>query len=586
VKIRNTVILLAVALAIGAYIYFFERKAPTTDEARGLRERVLKIKSDDVEKIRLTKGETSIICEKNVDGTWKMTHPLKVKADSSRVRGIISRAESLKKEREIDLEPGDSEKFGLDKPRAKLGLWHGDTVTELAIGGETPLGGNAYLAVKGDPKACIVSGSFLGDVDKGVDDLRDRTIIDVAVPGVNRLKVSIDGQEIEAVKEGDHWKLVTPVKDRADDDKAKGMLDKLKSLRALEFVADEPSELEAYGLSPPQLEIAFFTGEDMAAKKVSFGRVLKEDAAKIYAKREGADTIFAVRKSVVDNLRKDIDDLRARKLFRAVKGNVEGITVKRGEDILRLEKEGNVWKIVKPFELDAETSRVDKLLGEILDAGVNEFAGFGGAEEKKYGLTSPKVEVSLRLNDGESEGIALGKTGKKLCYVKRDGSEAILGVDKKLEAELTTDALPFVKKEIFSFDRGEVVKLTLKRRDGDFVCKRGDDGEWSFPSPEEGEPGGKKLDSILIKLSHLRAKSVAAMAGKKLKQYGLAKPSIEAGVELKSGEKHALLAGKKCKDGYYAMRKDGRIIYTVPSSLVDTLKADIVRKEEPGKSEE
>jgi len=151
---------------------------------------------------------------------------------------------------------------------------------------------------------------------------------------------------------------------------------------------------------------------------------------------------------------------------------------------------------------------------------------------------------------------------------------------------LTTDALPFVKKEIFSFDRGEVVKLTLKRRDGDFVCGKNEDGEWPLSEPEEGESGGKKLDSILIRLSHLRAKSVAAMAGKKLKQYGLAKPSIEAGVELKSGEKYALLVGKKCKDGYYAMRKAGRIVFTVPSSLVDSLEADIVRKEEPGKSEE
>ena len=67
-KSKNLLILAAIVLVVFAYIVFFERHRPTSDEAASAAEKVLlDFEQDDVAAILIERGESRVLREKSGD---------------------------------------------------------------------------------------------------------------------------------------------------------------------------------------------------------------------------------------------------------------------------------------------------------------------------------------------------------------------------------------------------------------------------------------------------------------------------------------------------------------------------------------
>src|SRR5215470_17173534 len=107
---------LGVAAALGAYIYFVERKRPepTTEKPK---EKVFTFDRSKVNAVTLApQGSDEIRLVKEKDA-WRMTAPTDVAADSSQVDSLLSSLEGLQAEDVVAENPGPLGEYGLDKPK-------------------------------------------------------------------------------------------------------------------------------------------------------------------------------------------------------------------------------------------------------------------------------------------------------------------------------------------------------------------------------------------------------------------------------------------------------------------------------------
>ena len=175
-KIRNTIILLIIAILIGGYLYLYERKQLTTEEKKERAGKVFAFKSEDVSRLQIKKGEDIILCKKEAKDNWQIEKPLHVRADESEIDKILSKLEFLKKERAINEEkekPLAMGEFGLAQPQMEVSIWVKDEPFTLLLGNDSPAGNNIYASLKGEKEIFLVEKGLIAALDKKVDDLKD-----------------------------------------------------------------------------------------------------------------------------------------------------------------------------------------------------------------------------------------------------------------------------------------------------------------------------------------------------------------------------------------------------------------------------
>lgn len=193
-KPRTLLILLAAVLGLGAFIWFYERELPSSEERKDLEKKVVKVEKDDVTavtveaskgRVRLERIETPKPAEKakkEEDGEetpelppaaeWKMVEPFNTRADAFAVDRLLDSVISL--ERTSTLEDVDRKDVGLDKPRATVRLKTKDGEKVLQIGAEVPPGGSLIAGLQGEKEAYVVPDSILAEFDRDPGDWRDR----------------------------------------------------------------------------------------------------------------------------------------------------------------------------------------------------------------------------------------------------------------------------------------------------------------------------------------------------------------------------------------------------------------------------
>ena len=178
---RTLLILLAIVLVLGAFIWFYERRLPSSEERAELGKKVLQLKKEDVtavtidaekgavrlERVALAKREKPRF-EKGArppaSAEWRLVRPLATRADAFAVDRLLEALSALEKTR--TLEGADPKAVGLDKPRATVRLATKDGETVLKLGAEVPPGGNLVAGVGGRKETYVVADSILSEADR------------------------------------------------------------------------------------------------------------------------------------------------------------------------------------------------------------------------------------------------------------------------------------------------------------------------------------------------------------------------------------------------------------------------------------
>jgi len=408
-RTSSTLLLLLLALGLGAYVYFIERPAQEREEKK---DTLLGVEADAIDGLTLMYPDKEIRLTKDAEGRWRIAAPLDVAADQTVTKNLVDAIASAELTKTID-DPGtDLAAYGLDKPTVTIQLTvkGGAEIPALIVGKETPIGFKAYAQKKGDPKLYLTTGAFHSGIKKELKDLRDKTIIDFQDDQVQGIRILGRSRPQIAIEKRDGtWRLTEPGEHSADDGEVRSFLSAVRGLRAQDFVDQPEQDLAAYGLADPKLAVALSLGGDGPPQTVAFGSEEASGGAKqLYVKRGDGGTIYKVGSWALGNLEKDATYFRDKTVLSFAPDDVTAIVVtRRGQEPFTLERPpGGAWSI-KGGTAEPTPDAVTRFIDDIRQTEPHEIVADGVTDLAAYGLDAPDVHIAVSGADGRPIGALL-----------------------------------------------------------------------------------------------------------------------------------------------------------------------------------
>ena len=420
---RSTLVLLVVALALGAYIYFVESERPPAGTPDPL-EAAFDVESDDIDSLSVTAGNGDrTVIEKDGD-RWRIVEPFPVNVDVTQVVSLSSSLASLEVQRVV-AEPGDApdlEAFGLAEPAIEVGFTTTDgTDARLLIGERSPAGNDLYATVAGSNRVFLISGFLDTTFDQTTFDLRDKSILDITRNEVDSLEVSGPEVAVRLRKADGEWSLVSPIEARADLGVTDGLVGRLSNGRmsAIEAESADAEALGPYGLDDPRLTVTVGLGSSAATLLLGD----TTPAGTVYARDGARDLVFTVDESLAGELEQGVDEYRRKDLFAFRPFNATALEIEHeGErwtfalEEAAGEEETDTWRRTAPDPGDVERADIDDLLAKLSNLRAESFE----PTREGTGLDAPAATIAVTFDDGERERVAVGRTGDDVFAVSGD----------------------------------------------------------------------------------------------------------------------------------------------------------------------
>lgn len=295
---------------VGDSIYSVNKDivAKLTKKAYDLRDKlVIAFQRTEVNKFEIKEGDTTIICEKDEKGDWKITKPVEIKADKAAVDDVLFELDSLKAQKFVTDAPKELSPYGLDKPQIEVSLYEAyQTEPKTLLFGKKE-GSLVYVKDKDADTVSLVKDKIFKKLDEGIAGLRDKVVMKFESDDAVKLELKYGDVEITCVKTGVNWRITVPVDESADNSKVDNIINELDELKVPKFLVDKP-DMDTTGLDNPKVQV-MVTLKDDTTHALSIGKAVGD--GNVYAKLK--EELFLLDDSIVDKLKKNLDDLRENK---------------------------------------------------------------------------------------------------------------------------------------------------------------------------------------------------------------------------------------------------------------------------------
>jgi len=357
---------------------------------------------------------------------------------------------------------------------------------------------------------------------------------------IDELKVtSAAGDATTVKKDAGGWQVTQPVTAKADEGEIGSLTSALASTEIVRVVDENPTSLNDYGLSNPRIEVDFKATGDKDYRKLLVGGKTPT-GGDLYAKRNDEKKVFLIPAMQETTLNRTTFDLRDKGLLKFDREKVDGIDVAAGGKTITITKDGGDWKLTKPVQTKADFGSVEGLVGRLQTAQMKSIAAdqASPADLKKFGLEKPEATVNLNIGSSRATLLLGGKASDNTVYARDASKPAVVTVESALLDDVKKDADTYRRKDLFEFRPFNATHIELSRNGQTIVLDRvkGQSDKpdtWKRVSPSPADVDKEKMDSLLAKLSNMRASSFVESTSKT----GLDKPALTVAVKFDEGKK-------------------------------------------------
>ncbi|HUI27566.1 MAG TPA: DUF4340 domain-containing protein [Candidatus Kryptonia bacterium] len=405
-RFRSTLILLVIALGLGAYVYFVEfQKA--AQEAK--KKTLFEFKADDAIDVTLTYPDREINAHKG-DSGWRLTKPIDSAADDTALHNLVGAIADCEVKKDLDNPQADLSTYGLDKPFVKVKVRLKDKeLPTILVGKNTPVGFSTYISRDDDNKIRLVNSAFRSGMDKQVKDLRDKTILSFNEDDVHQVALASEHQKLLLTKKDTTWTIDEPAHYAADPSPIRTLLSTMKSMRAVDF-PDEAADLETYGLVAPRLVVVLHMAKTDEQKTLLIGK--ENDQKQIFVKTLAQPTIYTVSEWVFRDLNKELKDFRDKTVVAFDSNAVRSLEITRGDGAaVKLARgDDQKWKVEGAGTAKPQETAITQFLTDLHDLKGFDIVADKPANLADFGLASPTLSISLRgANDAALGTVLVGR---------------------------------------------------------------------------------------------------------------------------------------------------------------------------------
>ncbi len=439
-RFKGTWILLALCLALGCFIYFYEiRGGAEREKSREAASSFWTLESGDIRRIELVGPEERIVAARGDDGGWTIQAPRPLEADDETLDQMAEKAAQVRFE--SVLEETAYAQFGLDPERFRLKIEAADGQGhELLFGDRNPAGTRVYARTPGTGSVYLVSTALPETFDRKLEDLRDHSVLRFGPSEVRTLEIRNPRGTIRLARDADdRWWIERDGRVAADSPAVRGILNELSYGRIAAFFDEDPGTYANAGLDAPGFDVRLTYGEDKALKRLRIGprqadlrragaakasalAAMPEASTRYLAKDDSRAELFFVEQSLVDKLGTTEADLRDRALAAFQRWNVDAIGLENTHGSLTFVKEGGEWFFGddrKKADFDAVSGILDALESKVVDW-IDKPAGTGA-----YGLDAPRVRVTLRQGETVVADCRMGAKADGGVYARVQGDPSV-----------------------------------------------------------------------------------------------------------------------------------------------------------------
>ena len=482
------------AVLLGVLLYDSGRRTAKETKAES-DARVLRMAVDSLDSlsIKTSEGEFKLVKDEpegeEEEGVWRLTEPIEAKADAIAIANLINSLDSARKRQPFEIE-GESSlaDYGLDALEVTLlaQSTSDGKIDTLSIGLQGVGFADYYANLETNKnEVFLVRGSLKRGLEKGLYDLRDKTILDFDTDQATSITLQLAAGELTADKADGVWSLGGAVRDYADKNAWEDMLRKIENGRAVDFVDGADAILQAsYGLNKPSIRLAGAMGEN-AEERVLLVGDQQPEATRSYAKVEGTEQVFLISEDIHDVLTAEFQSYRSKKLFPRTKGayDVHYLKVKTERESYALKKEDGDWTFAAQPDAFVDRVKVQDLVAIYAGLRIENYVtdDLTTSDTLKYSFDNPALEIVL-ANEDQSirETVKIGTFDKDelALFARREGSPSVFRVQWKSKTQMIRMRDQLLEKKVARFDMDSVSSIlleTVDREAGSYTFEKKDD---------------------------------------------------------------------------------------------------------------
>jgi hypothetical protein len=256
--------------------------------------------------------------------------------------------------------------------------------------------------------------------------------------------------------------------------------------------------------------------------------------------------------------------------------DVEGVTIARKDETIKLKRAGDGWEMLEPVKARADGGVANEVVTGLATARVDREIEATPAKLTDFGLEPPSATVTLDVK-GQAAPLTLTVGGKNptgvWVYAREGTKPAVFVIGESVARDTARPVADFRDKTLLSFDRKNVTAIDLDLADGSRMTLEPEDGnKWKVARPGPYRADGDLVVDMLDRLGAARIREFEP-APKSLATYGLDKPSkltLWLGKD-KDRTSKTLLVGKVDADkkGVYVQREGESDVLLVPGEAWD-----------------
>ena len=345
---RTLGVLLVLVVGLLAFIWFYERDLPSTDERAELARKVVRVESAEVVALTLSRGEERVRFERepaslpadeaasegSAAAVWRLREPLAALADQAAVAGLIDDLTGLETER--TLEEAALADLGLREPRARIALETADERVELLVGSAVPASSKMVVALAGSAEAHVVADRIWSELEKPAGEWRSRDLGVASRDDIARISLSAGERRVSlGRRDGAYW-VEAPYTDRADRELVSSLLAELTGLRAESFVDQPPTAPE---LGAGTVEVVLEGREKVW--RLELGGPAGESGELTLARVGGQ--LIETRNELATALGREPEEWRSRAWSGLEVYQIDRLEVREGESEIVFERDAGDW---------------------------------------------------------------------------------------------------------------------------------------------------------------------------------------------------------------------------------------------------
>ena len=428
-KLRGLIVAAVVLAGLTGALYWSDHHKPkeTTEASADASPKVLTLKEEDISGFNLKKnGAERVGLERNAAGKWQITSPSPLSADQSAVSSLLSTFSSLNSQRVAEDKATNLATYGLDAPKLEVSLTEKKKTTQkLLLGDDTPAGNGMYAKLDSDPRVFVIAGYEKTSIDKGPNDLRDKRLVTIEEEKISQVELISKKQDMTFGRNKDQWQIVKPKPLRADGSAVDDLVRELADAKMeIEAADDQKKNAVAFASATP------VATAKLTAESGSQELQVRKNKVDYYAKSSAVEGVYKVASTLGEQLAKNFEDFRNKKLFDLGSDDPDKIEFRDGSKTSFLTRSGEDWWSGSAKKMDAGT--VQEFVDKVRDLAASKFV--------ESGFTVPAIDLTVISNEGKRvEKVSISKSGDS--YVaKRENDPTFYQIDSKTVDALTKSA--------------------------------------------------------------------------------------------------------------------------------------------------